>query len=135
MLKMAIISSSSVVDAGRWDAGFHLLQKTHEARIAQLKKAMTKSQAEETVLEMFEAVPAKHRKALSPLLRGRDLRAATTLALQNAAKEYPYIAIATFEAERDAIKATIDEQIAEAEASKVKLQDSLATIDQIIKKA
>lgn len=131
MLKMAIISSSALARDGRWDAGFHLLQKTHEDMIGQIEQSMTRERALETAREMFEATPAVHRRILTPLLRGRDVKSPSNDALLKAAEEYPYIAIAAFVAARKEIKATIEQQIKDAEAAKDKLAANLDVLDQI----
>jgi hypothetical protein len=124
-MKIAIIRSSALQTAGRWDAGFHILQEKHKVRVDELKEQFSYQEAKAIAQKMFEAVPSKHRNLLYDLLRGNELKSPSFVTLEKAVSEYPFITISVFESEKDLIEATINDQIKDIEDSKAKLTSAL----------
>lgn len=134
-MKTAIIMSSAVSEFGRMDAGFHLLNKEHEVRIAELKQSLTLGEAREVAQEMFDAIPAQHRRLLEPLVRTSSIRNADGAMLNRALEEYPYQSIAVFQAAQAAIRTTLEAKIAEAEADRNRLNSQLEKVTSLTSKA
>ena len=114
-MKYGIINSSDLGD--RWDAGFHLLRTEHKERSEQISQQMPLEEAREKALEIFESLPLQFRKSIDRLTRtGSSSGNPNAESQRKAVAEYPYIALAVFEAQKTEILADLEAQAAEIEA-------------------
>lgn len=104
-MKLAIVKSSDLGRANRWDAPFHVLNDEHRARAEEL--AQTMSLAE--VAKLLRGLTPAQRQSIIPLGRGQNPKIRDIIA------EYPYLALAIIEANPAEIAADIDRQIEELE--------------------
>lgn len=105
-MKIAIVKSSELGPANRWDAEFHILNVLHRDRAEELAQAVPP----DGVAKLLRGLTPGQRQALLPLGRGKNPKVADIIA------EYPYLALAIIEANPAEIAADIDRQIDELES-------------------
>lgn len=105
-MKFAIVKSSELGRANRWDAPFHVLNAEHRGRAEELARTVTL----DDVSKLLRGLTPAQRQSLLPLGRGQNPKISRIIA------EYPYLALAIIEANPDEIAADIDRQIDELES-------------------
>lgn len=90
--QFAIINSSELFKQGRWDAGFHLLNKEYAERAAVLAVTMSKDEVV-ALLSDDDAVPTAVLQHLAPLVRGGYGTPSRDQILK-AVNEYPFLSLA-----------------------------------------
>lgn len=117
-MKVGVIMSSELAKAGRWDAGFHLLNQEYKDAAAALAEVVDQAEAVQ-MLSDSDLFPTSVLLKLSPLCRGTVHGNAAREQLLKAVAEYPHLSLAIVLKEAEG---SIREQ---QDALKVK-QDKLA---------
>lgn len=83
-MKTAIISSSQLLEHGRWDAAFHIVVKETKAQVEAMKEG------EDEAYALLSHIDTQTLRSLHPLVRDRRVDRESLL---RAAMEYPKIAL------------------------------------------
>lgn len=92
-MKVGVIMSSELVKAGRWDAGFHLLNQEYRGAAASLEEVVDRDEAIQ-MLSDADLFPTSVLLKLSPLCRGTIHGNPGREQLLKAVAEYPHLALA-----------------------------------------
>ncbi|MBS7671427.1 hypothetical protein [Croceicoccus gelatinilyticus] len=130
----AIIKSSELISAKRWDARFHILADKHKADTEALRAKMTTQEAREVANAIFDAIPLPHRQLIEPLVRTGQTRKPGSDALRGALHEYPHLSIVIFEAASGDIAQHLEAEARKAREAADAIEARLAKVSKAIGK-
>lgn len=120
-MRAAIISSSTLISEGRWDARFHIALDQVKERVAQLKAEISAASA----IEKLSLFPLEDKRPLEVLIRGHAKF--DTRSVNAAVAEYPHLALAIMEKHLAPVIEKLKAEIASRELQIGALLDIQAT--------
>jgi hypothetical protein len=121
-MKHAIVMRSELFKHGRWDVGFHLLNKEYGHKAEHLREVLSADEAV-AILTEEDTFPTPVLRVLEPLCRGSIPTRGNRAALLRAIREYPHLCLAI-------VLGKAQEAIREQQAKMQRRIDKLAAVSQ-----
>ena len=110
-MKVAIVSMSECMKAGRMDPTFHILNQEYAEKVVVLEAAHTEEKARDLAQNIFELIPRGFQKSLNPITTGDGRSEPNEKALLLAIKRFPFLSLAVLRDQQDAVLAENDKEI------------------------